>query len=510
MPENNQTALVRVKSQKLALLEEKKKLINGLPHLHGHKFYPWMRDYWEAKQKTQWICSGNQVGKSFTQIRKAVHWATEPSLWKTLWPHMSHPRLFFYFYPSSYLATTEFENKFVPDILPRHEFKNHPQYGWECEYRAKYIQLIRFNSGVTIAFKTYSQDAADLQASSPAAVFIDEEPPVDIMPEIQARLFSTNGFISASMTPTQGAEFFREVFEVKGPKERFPDGFKRQVSMYDCLLYEDGTPSHWTVERIKQIEKQCRSQAEVSLRVHGRFVVGEGLKYESFDPGKNVIDPFPIPKSWLVYVGVDSGSGGVRNHPSAISCIAMKPDYSYGVVFRGRRMDGQVTEASDVVEAAMDLISDVSSQVMGVYYDYSAYDLRTISGSMGHSWLRAEKSHEIGEQALGVAFKNKMLQIFNTDELQPLIQEFRSLKKSTPKTVASDDFVDSARYAAAKIPWDWNILNAPTPNKPPRVYTDLELREKFIYGTGSNEPQNLDEEFEAINELLAVEYNDFI
>lgn len=273
---------VKLKSQKLALLEEKKRIVQGLPHLYGHKFYPWMREYWESTEKIQVLSAGNQIGKSTTQIRKVIHWATEPSLWPKLWPHMKHPRLFLYFYPSSYLATIELENKWTPEILPRDEFKDHPQYGWAISYRSKYVETIKFNSGVTIAFKTYSQSVSDLQASSPALIAIDEECPAELMPEIQARLLATNGYLLASFTPTQGQEFWREVVEVRGYKERFPEAFKRQISMYDCQYYEDGTPSHWTTERIEFIKRQCASQAEVDVRVYGKFSIHEGLRYPGF------------------------------------------------------------------------------------------------------------------------------------------------------------------------------------------------------------------------------------
>lgn len=493
------------KLKKLALLEEKKKLIQGLPHLHGHKFYPWMREYWEATQKVQILSAANQVGKSTTQIRKLVRWATDPSLWPKLWPHKEHPRLFFYFYPSSYLATIEFQTKWVPDILPRGTFKDHPVYGWHEEYRSKYIQLIRFNSGVTIAFKTYSQDVSDLQASSPAVIAIDEECPEDLVSEIQARLFATDGYLLSAFTPTIGAEFWREAIEVRGYKERFPDAFKKQISMYDCMYYEDGTPSHWTNERIEIIKKQCKSEAEIQKRVYGKFVLDSGLKYPGFS-SKNLIEPVPIPTDWGVYVGVDSGSGGSRNHPAAISFIAMRPDFRLGYVFKGVRLDGVTTTASDLVQLTNQMISEIKNPVHGIFYDHAAPDLREISARMGASWLPAEKSHMIGEQVLNVGFKNDMLMIFNIEELQPLINELKSLKISTSKLLSIDDAIDSMRYASTRIPWDWSAINE-TPIKPEEPKSELQLRREFISsGYESDEFQDVEDELEAYNELMENYY----
>lgn len=430
---------VHKKLEKAKLLEQKLLLKKNLPHLYGYKFYPWARKFFESTNKVNILCSGNQISKSSTQIRKVIHWATSPKLWPILWPHMPHPRLFLYFYPSSYLATIEFENKWIPEFLPRNDLQNHPLYGWHAEYRAKYIQTLKFNSGITVAFKTYSQDVTDLQASTPAAVFIDEEPPEEIVPEIQARLFATNGYIHFAFTPTLGQEFFREAIEETGPKERFKTALKLQVSMYDCLTYEDGTPSFWTKERIEQIKNSCKSDAEIKRRVYGRFVLDSGLKYQAFDPARNVIEPVDIPRDWSVYIGVDSGSGGRFSHPSAVCFVAMRPDYQLGYVFKGRRFDGMQTTNSDLVSLVMDMKRDLKNPVIGVFYDYAATDLRAIAYQMGETWIPAEKSHLIGEQYVNVSLKNKMLQIFDLDENYTLISELKSVKVSTPKNQAHDD-----------------------------------------------------------------------
>lgn len=485
------------KALKLKLLEEKLRLQNGIPHLHGSKLYPWMREFFDSVNKENIICSGNQIGKSSIQIRKAIHWATEKSLWHKLWPHLKHPKLFFYFYPSSYLATVEFDNKWS-EWLPADEFKNHPVYGWTARYRAGYIQDLKFNSGINIYFKTYSQDVTDLQGSSPSAVFIDEEPPPEIVPEIQARLFATQGYFHAVFTPTIGSEFWREVVEVKGDKERMPNAFKQQVSIYQCLQYEDGAKSHWTEERIKRIENSCASQAEIDKRVNGKFAITTGLKYPSFNQDRNVIKPVEIPKDYSVFIGCDYGSGG-ENHPSAVCFIAVSPDFKKGYVFKGRRFDNQITTADNLVTAVQQMRAEINLPVSAIFYDHSCTDLKTISGGMDSGWIPAEKSHGIGEQFLGTLFKNQMLSIFDTDELGPLCTELRFLKSATPKNQAKDDFCDALRYSISKIPWDWSAILGekiiPTYEK-----TEIDLRRERFY-TQQETPMDVAEEIEMWNEL---------
>lgn len=91
------------KIDRIQLLERKIELQEGLPHIHGWKFYPWAREYFEAQNKETFLCAANQISKSSTQIRKMIHWATNQDLWPTIWP-FSRPRQFWYLYPTRDVA----------------------------------------------------------------------------------------------------------------------------------------------------------------------------------------------------------------------------------------------------------------------------------------------------------------------------------------------------------------------------------------------------------------------
>lgn len=493
------------KLEKLQLLEERAKLQANLPHIYGYKFYPWMREFYESKNKMNLICSANQIGKSSCQIRKAVHWATDPGLKKLLWPHLE-PRQFWYLYPSSYVATIEVEKKWIPEFLPRGELKKHPLYGWRADYRSKYIQALHFNTGISIYFKTYSQDPQDLQSGTCSAIFTDEELPEELFPELQMRLAATDGYFHAVFTPTLGQEFWREAIELRGPKERFPEALKLNVSMYDCLKYEDGTNSFWTRERIEKIKAGCKSDAEIQRRVYGKFILDSGLKYPGFNPATNIISPHAIPDTWPVYVGVDSGSGGKHNHPSAISFIAMRPDYRLGVVFKGTRFDGYTMTASDLVEIVQRELQQIKNPIHGVFYDYAAADLKEIAARMGQQWIPAEKSHLIGEQIINVGFKNNMLQIFNTPELTPLVIELKSVRLITPKNMAHDDAIDSMRYGITKIPWDWSAIG-----EKPKIIDDRqesveELRKNHFNQPDVEDYETIEQEMDYYSDLMLPDY----
>lgn len=440
---------------------------DSLPHLYGHKWYPWAWTFFTSTNKYNFLCAANQISKSTTQIRKFVHWATEPGLWSTLWPH-SKPTQFWYFYPARPVATTEFHEKWVPEILPRGPMKTDPQYGWEEEMRNKDIYAIHFNSGVSIYFKTYEQDSQNLQSGSVYLLGADEELPFDLFQELRSRLASTNGYFCMVFTATLGQDEWRRTMEpVNEQEELFKNALKLQVSMYDCLKYRDGTNSHWTLERIKEIEQECATEAEVQRRVFGRFVVSSGLKFPSFNRGLNVTPNEKIPTNWSVYSGVDIGTGGESNHPAAIIFIAVRPDYKAGVVFRGWRGDGIVTTASDILEKYNSLLSyevpDANGTLLKRHltpviqsYDWQSRDFLNIATRAGLSFTPADKKRDAGANLLNTLFKLRMLSIMDNDpELAKLVVELTSLLDGTPKTKAKDDFCDALRYAAMHIPWDF-------------------------------------------------------
>lgn len=467
-------------SKELESLTKAEERTSLLPHLYGQRMYPWQKTFIESTNKQIFICSANQIGKSSIQIKKMIQWATSPQYWKKLWPEWaSTPRQFWYLYPSSGVATVEFEKKWIPEFLPRGKMKEDLIYGWNDEYKGGFIQACHFNTGVTVYFKTYSQNQQDLQTSTAHYIGFDEELPEDLYSEIQLRLVHSEGFLSGVFTPTLGQEFWREAIEVRGYKERFPDALKMQVSMYDCLMYSDGTKSFWTEERIQRIKNACKSEAEIQRRVYGRFVLDSGLRYPSFNRDSNIIRPITIPNDYNVFIGVDYGSGG-DNHPSAVVFTAVSPDFQKGYIFKGRRFDNQITTASDVVTMVQQMRAEVTNPISAIFYDHACTDMREIASRMGESWVPAEKSHAIGEGYLNVLFKNQMLQCFDLEELAPLYVELSMLKQTTPKNQAKDDYIDAARYSNSKIPWDFSVINAAKPIVQ-KQKTEQELRRSMFF-----------------------------
>lgn len=456
--------------------EEQLKLREGLPFLHGWGWYPWAREFFESQNKLNFLCAANQISKSSTQIRKAINWATDTALWPDLWSHQ--PTQFWYLYPTSKQARIEFQTKWK-QFLPKGEYKSHPVYGWKDTWVNKELFAIEFNSGVSIYFKSYAQDTSSLQTGTVDALFCDEELPVEHYEELMFRLSASDGYFHMVFTATMGQDFWRRVMEpLDFEVEALPEAAKWTVSLYDAQKYEDGTPSHWTDEKIQMVVDRCSTPSEVLKRVWGKFVKADGgRKYEQFDVKKNVCKPGAIPDDWTVYAGIDIGSGGKSGHPGAICFVAVSPDRKKGVVFDGWRGDGIQTTAEDIMGKFLEMRRGLGRPVAFQYYDWQARDFATIAERISEPFIKADKSHDLGEQVINSLFKHCRLMIFQTDELRKLSGELLSLRKDQAKTKAKDDFADAMRYALTSIPWDFSDLTNPDA---PKMAPDLSPMEKEI------------------------------
>jgi hypothetical protein len=493
----------RKKIEEINLLEQKVELMDGLPHLYGWKFYPWAREFFESRNKMNFLCAANQISKSSTQIRKAIHWATDKSLWEELWSRT--PSQFWYLYPSQEVVNIEFELKWVREFLPRGKYKDDPVYGWTVIKERKDIRGIKFNSGVHLYFKTYTKDVQHLQTGTCYAIFADEELPENLYSELQARLTASNGYFHMVFTATIGQNLWRLTMEPRArEEEKFPQAAKWTVSLYEAKYYEDGTPSFWNDERISQIRASCKSHSEVLKRVYGRFIMLEGRRYPTFDSTRHMVPITPIPDNWYVYSGVDIGSGGETGHPSAITFIAVRPDFRAGKIFMGWRGDKQQTTDSDVVLKYIEMKKESGKRITSQYYDFASKDFFTIAARMGESFLKADKSHETGDGVINTLFKNDMLEVFETEELGKLAAELSTLKEDENPRRSRNDFSDSFRYAVSSINWDFSGLTGVPSDwgKPKEELTsrqrELQERRK-AFDEKSEDELNIESEFEEWN-----------
>lgn len=483
--------------EELRLKQEKAHMIENLPHLYGLKHYDWSRKFFDSIDKYLFLTAANQIGKSSTNIRTIIDWCTNPLKWK-MW--RTKPVMLWYLYPTKEIATLEFKMKWINEFLPRGKFEDHKIFGWRAEWRQGNIQAIHFKSGVSIVFKSYMTQQEALQSGTCHAIFFDEEMPADLWPELVMRTSATDGFIRGVFTATQGQNFWFDVMEVRGKNEKLPFATKMQISLYDCQFYEDGTASHWSLEKIKEREMACGTEAQRIVRIMGRFAKEEGLKYGAFDRKLNVKPPMAIPHDWHWYCGVDPGGGG-DGHKSSICLVAVRPDYQYGRVVRSwKGNEFEITTAGDVYLKFQEMRG--SRQLMGQYYDWASKDFNTIATRNGEPFEKADKSHITGESIINTLFKNQALDIDDTEENQDLIDELLTLRKDTPKKYANDDAIDGLRYAITRVNWSMEglvVKSALLPRKQPTV--DDERRRTARAGYQEQLEQDIKREIQEWNEI---------
>lgn len=429
-------------------------MFEGLPHRYDKDWYTWAWDFYKSTNKMCLLCAANQISKSSSQIRKQIEWAGNKKLWPKLWA--TEPKQFWYLYPDASTATSEFETKWV-EFMPRGAYKDHETFGWRLVRGDKRMaDYIQWNSGVRTVFKAYTQNVKNLQAGTAHYIACDEELPEELLSELQARLFATDGYFTMVFTATLNQDLWKLAIEGEGDIEKFPEAFKQQVSMRDCITYKNGKPGAFTEERIRQIEAGCRSEQERLRRVDGRFITELGRKYAQYDATRHLKATFSIPGDWKKYAAVDLGGGGT-GHPPAICFVAVRPDHRLGIAYKGwKGDDGPTYTNGDVFNKFLELRG--TDLCVLQKFDQQAKDFGTIATRAGESFQPSDKSHERGEDVINTLFKNDMLHIFDTQELQKLGTELSSLMKNTPKRKAKDDFADSFRYCVVDIPWDWSAL----------------------------------------------------
>lgn len=477
---------MKLKKKELELLKRKKELEEVLPHIY-FPLYPWQRKIIDSAHRVNLLTAANQIGKSSALIRRLITNCTEPEKWKLFWGEGIIPKQFWYFYPDSATLQKEIETKWVPEWLPKKKFENDPKYGWHLRKKDGRYFALEFNAGPMVYFQTYAKRVTSIQAGSVSEVFCDEEMPINFYDEIMFRLTATNGIFTTGFTPTLNQDFWKQAMETN---KVLPRALKMSISMYDCLQYEDGSPSRiMTLEKIKEAESKCKSETEKKRRVFGKFVTEEGRSYYAFDPDINLVDPYPI-SGWFIYAAVDYGSGKdidaearrKKNHPAAITFIAVKPDYKKGAIFKSWRGDNEKTTAGDVFLKFQDL--SMGFNITQACYDAAAMDFGTIAQRNGLTFVKADKARESGVDLLNTLFKHKMLDVFNNDaENLKLVSELMTIMVSSQRgdSKHGDDLADAVRYACKMIPWDLSVVDEKIKQREerlikPRPMTEEELQ----------------------------------
>lgn len=455
--------LLELERKRLAIVRERAKLEGILPHKYV-PMYAWQREVYESKEKINLLTAANQVGKSSVLIRRSIANCTEPERWQKIFGLSAdkRPRQFWYFYPDKATLEREVTTKWIPEWLPRGDMQTDPVYGWKLRRNDGQYNALEFKSGCTIYFQTYTKKVSSLQAGSISEIYADEELPMDFYDELMFRLSSTMGIFTSGFTPTLNQLFWKQAME--GDKV-LPTAKKLVVSMYDCLTYEDGSPSRvMTMEKVRLAESRCNSETERQRRIYGRFVTEEGRLYYAFEYDTHVVPPRPQATDDHIYASVDYGSGsdygksGKQNHPAAIIFVAVKPDYKSGRVVECWRGDNAKTTAGDVFIKYQEL--SAKYKITQACYDPASIDFGTIADRSGVGFTKANKARESGIDMVNSLFRHDMLVIEDAGENLKLAAELMTVmvKDQQGPVKDGDDLCDALRYLCKMVPWDLSVV----------------------------------------------------
>ena len=313
-----------------------------------------------------------------------------------------------------------------------------------------------------IAFKSHGMETGALASWTGDRAWIDEECPLEILDEIQARMSTTNGYIYCSYCPQHGRTPF-----VKSMEEEGPDVFL----VY--MTYDDIT--HISEEvKARNIRRWSHDPAMLAARTQGHATSNSGLIFPF--PTKDILyDPglISIGKRWKFLGGMDVG----WTHPTAAVGLALDPMadvvycyvdyeqdrrppvYHYGELDRwGRSMTFMIDPASDQVaqKDGEKILEEYWTLAHGAGWENIDEDKR--------KFIKADNSFLTGMGAMWHRFSTNRL--FISKNLKKLIDQYNNYEwdkngKSPMEETPSRkyDIITALRYGIGGIAQYSHLLN---------------------------------------------------
>lgn len=414
-------------------------------------------DVFASKSPINFVCGGNQSGKSLTGVIKRLIKATGlvPNSLKDIFPMETiikkTPRLY-------RVVAEDYTNGLMKNILPAYQ-KWTPREclidgSWEKSFSVKENVLTLVLDGKIVAnieFMSNSQDVETHQGPARDGCDFDEEPRYEIYKEDLMRLTTSEFFdINFYETPTHGMSW---VYDKIYTKEADEYGNKIQTFSLSSVCNPKAN-----LKVLDEIMKGIDSYEERRMRLLGEFVSLSGLVYgKLFDPMLHVIEPFPV----------NCQCGGTMAHSD---------DCPYTKFFVVRGIDPHLVTPTAVVYLAVDR-EDNHYVVTSYFKDKDIQEVKDdqmeLSKGMRIGWSRVDASSDStikalndrnifielsrGKNAIPALFKSEKYQgsirvgvdeikqrlkinektnkprlfIFNVPENKELIHSFKTLERDT-------------------------------------------------------------------------------
>lgn len=306
------------KQQTFDIAELTRQLADGLkqharkPNIHGYQPHTKQFYFHNIDKHGRLYIGGNRSGKSYAAVAEDVWWLTNTH------PYIDTPEL-----PvRGRVVTVDFtyglEQIILPlfkILLPKSELIDG---SWEASY-SKSLRTLTLANGSTVEFMSYEQDTEKFAGTSRHFVHYDEEPPLHIFNECNARLVDTNGYYWVSMTPVEGLTWtFEKIYEPG------TEGKDKNIGVVEADMLDN---PHITPEAA-ELYLSGLDEDERKAREHGTYVQLGGLVYKRFNLERHVVEPYIPPKDWRWYCSLDHG----YNAPTAVLWHAVSP-LNYVVTF---------------------------------------------------------------------------------------------------------------------------------------------------------------------------------
>ena len=191
---------------------------------------------------------------------------------------------------------------------------------------AKYHVPVKHVSGKwsKVTLLAYDMGKESWMGHKSDVVWLDEEPPEDIMSQAIRSVIDTGGSIYMTFTPENGTTGVLKTVQEQWSTHKATwndvasDDFEITVDGHNYEFTKKytmkGRPGHLSKTKIEDAAKGMRG-FEFKMRCNGEPLLGTGLVF-AYSETDFKIEPIPIPKHWRRIAAIDFG--GINAHPTAI------------------------------------------------------------------------------------------------------------------------------------------------------------------------------------------------
>ena len=326
--------------QTLTALAENKRF-NALDFVQA---YPKQREFFAMGKDKQerMLFAGNQMGKSYGGAIETAYHLT--GLYPSWWVGRRWSRAVKCWAAGESTTVTRdvaqtllcgepgVDDSFGTGLIPRHLFADKPTLARGAVADAYDTIQVRHASGgiSTLQFKSYEQGRRKFQGRTLDFVWWDEEPPMDVYQEGNARWSATGGMSYMTFTPLQGLS---EVVRRFLYPDRSEDPKFRDMRGYLTMGYKDAL--HMTEEKINGLLAKYQKH-EHAARINGEPLLGSGMVFTADETSLLFKRTKDVPVEWAKLWGIDFGI----EHPFGGVLIAWDRDLDIVYVLHTYRRAG--------------------------------------------------------------------------------------------------------------------------------------------------------------------------